>query len=115
MVQSPNKNIVVCKDDSQNTCEKDFEELCPPGYQLCSPNQYNNNNDGWKGKAQTTLLGKIYCRSDSGAGHVSLANSNEYSKDITDNPGIGSSLPECPASYGCNAKQFAALCCNILI
>ena len=113
MVQSPNNNIVVCKDDSQKTCEKDFEELCPRGYQLCSPNQYNNNNDGWSGYAQTVLLGKIYCRSGSGAGHVYVGSSDPYSKDISDNPRYGSSLPECPSSGGCNEKQYAALCCNI--
>ena len=116
VAKSPNYNIFVCKDDSENTCEKDFGKLCPNSFELCSPDQYNNNNDGWNGTAQTTLLGKIYCRSGSGAGHVYLGNSNPYSKDISHHDsGMGSSLPECPGSYGCNEKRFAALCCNISI
>ena len=63
---------MVCKDDLQQTCEKDFYVLCPPGFELCSPQKYNNNNRGWNGSSPIELLGKIYCRDSGGAGQVYL-------------------------------------------
>ena len=115
MAHSPNFNIFVCKDDSQRTCEQDFEQLCPSNYELCSAELYNNNSHGWIGKAPTPLLGKIFCRSTGVAGQLTLRDTKPYSSQISpDALNFGSSLPECPTAAGCNDRQFAALCCHSL-
>ena len=39
--------MALCKDKSEATRERDFETLCPAGWHLCTPKQFNNRNDEW--------------------------------------------------------------------
>ena len=101
---------MVCKDDLQQTCEKDFSVLCPPGFELCSPQKYNNNNRGWNGASPIELLGKIYCRDSGGAGQVYL--NGKYTMSLKESLQRDSSLSDCPSTNrGCDRKTSAALCC----
>jgi len=102
--------MVVCDDPNDQTCEQDFESLCPPGWGLCTREQYNNRNDGWNFQTQFTVVGEIHCRSGSGAGHFGVGTS--LSQDRPQNCTYGSSRPNnCVANYGCNELTMHALCC----
>ena len=107
---NPDESIVVCDDPTDATCEQDFETLCPSNYHLCSTEEYNTGNDNWEGVLSTWLLGEITCRSGGGAGHFTIQ-SGLYSTDVESNQHAGSSKPECPETYGCNERQYYALCC----
>ena len=110
IAHNPSRTILVCKDDLQQTCEKDFSVLCPPGFELCSPQKYNNNNRGWNGASPIELLGKIYCRDSGGAGQVYL--NGKYTMSLKESLQRDSSLSDCPSTNrGCDRKTSAALCC----
>ena len=101
---------MVCKDDLQQTCERDFSVLCPPGFELCSPQKYNDNNRGWNGTSTIELLGKIYCRDSGGAGQVYL--NGKFTMSLKESSQRDSSLLDCPSTNrGCDRKTSAALCC----
>jgi hypothetical protein len=103
-------DMALCS--NPNTCEQDYATLCPTGWALCTPKQFNNRNGGWNfalnGK---TALGEIRCRQNSGAGHFTVSNAN-VNQDQADNCWYGSSRTQCAASYGCNEKGNFALCCR---
>merc|ERR1712080_274410 len=64
LTTSPGLDMVLCKDMTMSTCEKDFETLCPAGWNLCTPGQFNNRNDDWDFnwlEAKAKPLGVIYC------------------------------------------------------
>ncbi|MFH1532386.1 MAG: hypothetical protein ABIK09_16805 [Pseudomonadota bacterium] len=108
---SPGGDMVICSKPS--TCEQDYETLCPPGWLLCSPKQFNGRNTGWSYSVGGTMaLGAIRCRSGSGAGHFTVDNS-PLSNDEADNCWYGSSRPSCPSGYGCNEQGNYALCCQM--
>lgn len=107
---NPDESIVECDDPQDSTCEQDFETLCPNDYHLCTAAEYNAGNDNWEGSLSTWLLGEITCRDGGGAGHYTITDGS-YSTDVPPNQHAGSSLPQCPEWYGCNEKQYHALCC----
>jgi cysteine-rich repeat protein len=114
---SPGGNMVVCDDPNNATCEENMETLCPPGWGLCSYQQFINRNANWNYVVnnQTIVVAEIYCRGGGGAGHFTLGpynNPGTLSTDIPLNCGYGSSRPNsCPANYGCNELTVQALCC----
>ncbi|WP_106393252.1 DUF4215 domain-containing protein [Enhygromyxa salina] len=114
---SPNNDMIVCDDPNNQTCEEDMETLCPPGWGLCSYQQYVERNDGWDYAVggQTVVVAEIYCRGGSGAGHFTLGPYDDpgtLGTDIPLNCGYGSSRPDsCSSNYGCNEMQVQALCC----
>merc|ERR1712080_325977 len=64
LTTSQGLDMVLCKDMTMSTCEKDFETLCPAGWNLCTPGQFNNRNNGWDFnwlEANAKPLGVIYC------------------------------------------------------
>merc|ERR1712080_112272 len=98
---SPRHDMVLCKDETQQTCEKDFESLCPTGWNLCTPKQFNNRNTGWNynwwqdGAGQPR--GAIYCYYDYGeAAHYAIGYSNPVlNTDQQLNCNWASSRPGC--------------------
>merc|ERR1719495_1260570 len=112
--RNPSGQIIVCKDRSQSTCENDFETLCPPTYDLCSVERYNELNNDWNAQSIEPYLGKAYCRSgNASAGHVGFWGQQSLSTDLSHSYTFGASLPACPHSWwGCNEQQYSALCCN---
>ncbi len=114
---SPGGDMVVCDDPVNATCEQDMETLCPVGWQLCSYQQHVARNDGWTyplTPAGNIVVGEIYCRAGSGAGHFTLGTFESPANlgvDIPQNCHYGSSRPSCTATYGCNEKNVQALCC----
>jgi len=111
VAQNPEATIVVCDDPTDSTCEQDFSTLCPADWHLCSADEYNSGNDNWQGDVPTWLLGEITCRSSGGAGHYTVEDGGLFSNDVAFNQIAGSSLPQCQTNYGCNEKQYDALCC----
>jgi cysteine-rich repeat protein len=114
--QSPGGDMVVCDDPDNQTCEQDMATLCPVGWGLCSRPQYIERNDGWDySLAGKVVVGEVYCRGGSGAGHFTIGTYEsppDLGTDISMNCHYGSSRPDsCSASYGCNEKQVEALCC----
>ena len=106
---SDDNDIAICKDDSNATCEQDFERLCPAGWHLCTPLEHHARNDGWDPPAHPTpALGVIRCRGGSGAGHYTV---NNVRDDPAPNCHWGSSRAGCVAGYGCNEQRASALCC----
>jgi len=120
---SPGLDMVLCKDETQQTCERDFESLCPAGWNLCTPKQFNNRNHGWDYNWVQAGAGEphgvIYCWGGGGyARHYTIHYSNPVlNKDQQLNCGWGSSRPGCELyareGYGvdCDAKDNSALCC----
>jgi len=118
---SPRHDMVLCKDETQQTCEKDFESLCPAGWNLCTPKQFNNRNTGWNynwwqdGAGQPR--GAIYCYYDYGeAAHYAIGYSNPVlNTDQQLNCNWASSRPGCEYWAGtgvdCDEKSGSALCC----
>ncbi|MFT4628359.1 MAG: cysteine-rich repeat protein [Myxococcota bacterium] len=113
---APSGTMILCDDPTDGTCEQDFGTLCPVGWQLCSPEQFNNRNGGWAEPVPAAkALGTIYCRAgDSGAGHFSVSYDGIVSLGEPEslNCGYGSSRATCEAGYGCNEQTSAALCCQ---
>jgi len=109
---SPGEDMVICKDMQGDTCEQDFETLCPVGWNLCTPLQFNHRNFGWDftWSLKEHPLGVIYCRHNGEAGHFTILE-HMMSKDEPVNYRHGSSRPGCESSYGCNEKSCSALCC----
>jgi hypothetical protein len=114
---NPEQSIVVCDDPTDSTCEQNFTTLCPTDWHLCSAAEYNAGNDNWAGSVPNWLLGEIQCRFSgddsgfvSGAGHFTVT-SGTFNAWVENNKIAGSSLPECQSDYGCNEKQYYALCC----
>jgi cysteine-rich repeat protein len=113
---SPGSDMIVCDDPNNLTCEQDLETLCPPGWGLCSYQQFVARNAGWNYAVdnQTVVVAEIYCRGGSGAGHFTLGpygNPGTLATDIPLNCGYGSSRASCPSGFGCNELQVQALCC----
>ncbi len=114
---APGGGMIVCKDESNQTCEQDFESLCPADWHLCTMDEFNTRNDGWDfdSPSQTPALGVIYCRPNSGAGHFTVpdngGNGTNLGNDERFNCYYGSSRPSCTAGYGCNEQRARALCC----
>jgi hypothetical protein len=114
---SPSGTQMVCDDPTNTTCEEDAETLCPVGWNLCPRLQHWNRNDGWAYVAggANIVVGEIYCRGSSGAGHYTLGpyagSGGPLSIDAPLNCGYGSSRAACPAGYGCNELIVKALCC----
>ncbi|MGH1344467.1 MAG: DUF4215 domain-containing protein [Nannocystales bacterium] len=103
------RGIGVCKDASDNTCEKDFASLCAPGWHLCSWTEHVQLNDGVSIQLQDVpAVGAIRCRALGGSGHYT---SHDFSVDGPDSCEIGSSRVDCPTNLGCNETVLAALCC----
>ncbi len=113
---APSGTMVLCDDPTDATCEEDFGTLCPPGWHLCSREEFNARNEGWTHPYSSTKgLGTIHCRNSGGAGHFTLyydSNITTFGQDSTNNCGYGSSLQVCPSTYGCNETQHWALCCE---
>jgi cysteine-rich repeat protein len=108
---SPGADMVVCS--NPNTCEQDYETLCPSGWLLCGPKQFNARNAGWSFSVGSKKgLGAIRCRSGGGAGHYTIDNS-PLSNDEANNCWYGSSRPSCTSGYGCNEKGNYAVCCKM--
>lgn len=115
--------IVVCKDLTENTCEKDFDDICPEDYSLCSVEEFNERNNEWSGEeAPVKMIGRAYCRDyqdgafvpDIGAGHIKVSAGQALGEDlIHDYYHVDSHLNQCASLFGCNDKEFAALCCNV--
>jgi len=103
--------MVLCDDPNQNTCEQDFEKLCPLEYHLCSHLEFKNLNNKWDATKRVLALGEIYCRKYGGAGSFTVNNAY-LNADPTMNCYHGSSRPQCTASYGCDQRQASALCCS---
>jgi len=103
-------DMALCKDQTGQTCEQDFGTLCPEGWHLCTPSEHHARNDGWNpGDYPRPALGLIRCRGgNNGAGHYMV---QDVTQDAAANCHWGSSLPFCPANYGCNERQATALCC----
>jgi cysteine-rich repeat protein len=104
---SPDKKMIVCYNNQ--LCEQDFGTMCPTGWALCSTVQFNNRNAAWNYNPAKTVFGAIRCRGGGGAGHVGI--SGLLSNDAGDNCTYGSSKPQCVAPYGCNEKDYYAICC----
>ena len=114
---NPAKTMCLC--DNAAICEQDLETICPTGWHLCSPGQFNLRNNNWSfaynGSAKK-LLGTRQCRGGTGgghgAGHFTVDNSNT-NQDKSQNCWYGTVAPWCNA-YGneCNEKGNYALCCK---
>ncbi|EDM80217.1 hypothetical protein PPSIR1_36242 [Plesiocystis pacifica SIR-1] len=117
------ESMMVCDDLSDSTCERDAEQLCPAGWQLCTQPQFVERNDGWGfgAGASTVLVGEIHDRADGSAGHFTVGMSSQrarLSRDVTSNCGYGTervvlgseAAPE-SESVGCNERHVKALCC----
>lgn len=133
---APGSDMVLCKDENRNTCEKDLEILCPVGWHLCSQKEFNNRNDDWNynwkdssdnGPGNTNTdrdgipFGVIYCWKHGGATNFGI-NGDMLNVDVPANcwnhNGIWASRPGCEkwaeAEEGsdCNNKYASALCCS---
>ena len=113
---SPGGDMVLCDDPTDLTCEQDFENLCPIGWELCTQPQQNNRNDGWNvpvGNGSSAALGEIHCRGGGGAGHFSVGPYDGITNLQQDAPlNCGrSSRAACPGAFGCNEQIARALCC----
>ena len=112
---APGGAMMVCDDPNDATCEQDLEQLCPPTWHLCTYTEYNARNDGWNYPVGggTIVVGEIYCRQNSGAGHFTLGGGNvtNLGQDTGMDCYHGSSRDSCPSNYGCNEQQDQALCC----
>lgn len=98
-------------DPINGTCEQDGETLCPVGWGLCTHPQYTNRNTGWNYALNgNVVVGEIYCRPVSGAGHYTLSGAT-LETDYAFNCSFGSSRDSCPANYGCNELSVHMLCC----
>merc|ERR1712080_272516 len=124
---SPRHDMVLCKGETEQTCEKDFESLCPAGWNLCTPGQFNNRNNGWNYNwvqaGAGTPLGVVFCFG--GRGYALHFGINSNSVLNTNQPKCWvhkptkcfwhSSRPGCEywADYGadCDDKKDSALCC----
>ena len=103
-------DMALCKDESNQTCEQDFGDLCPEGWHLCTPPELRARNDGWQpGAFPAPALGVIRCRGGGGAGHYTV---NNVTADEGQNCHWGSSLPNCVANYGCNEQRATAPSCG---
>jgi cysteine-rich repeat protein len=110
---SPMGNMIVCDDPNNGTCEQDLETLCPPGWGLCTAQQFNNRNANWNyaSGGNNVVVGEIYCRNGGGAGHYTVG-TGSLGVDVGFNCNHGSSRPDsCPINYGCNELADQALCC----
>jgi len=117
-------SMVLCDDPTDSVCERDLETICPAGFHLCTPTEFNTLNDNWDVKINSKVrpVGEINCRGKgTSAGHFSLTTTAgsliSLAVDKAKNNMYGSSRPECPEYYGtvdCNKKQFSALCCSAL-
>lgn len=112
---SPNGDMKVCDDPTDQTCEQDVEKLCPPNWGLCSYEQFIKRNDGWTYaiSSNNVVVAEIYCRGGGGAGHYTLGpyGGSQLGDDVSFNCGYGSSRDSCTSGYGCNEKFVKALCC----
>jgi cysteine-rich repeat protein len=114
---SPGASMIVCDDPNNQTCEQDIETLCPPGWGLCSYQQFINRNANWNYVVnnQTIVVAEIYCRGGGGAGHYTLGPygmPGTLATDVAFNCGYGSARPDsCDSQYGCNELTVQALCC----
>ena len=106
---APNNDMIVCEDPDHQTCEQDFEQLCPDAWHLCTPEEHHARNDNWGNPNHLgRALGVIVCRANGGAGHYTVSN---LGNDERFNCSFGSSRPNCEANYGCNEQRNSALCC----
>lgn len=71
--------------------------------------QYIARNTDWNVDVGGTVVGEIYCRGGSGAGHYTLSGSLAF--DYAFNCSYGSSRDSCPSAYGCNELAVRVLCC----
>ncbi|HVI02865.1 MAG TPA: DUF4215 domain-containing protein [Enhygromyxa sp.] len=111
LATSPNSDMVVCDDPNNATCEEDGESLCPVGWGLCTHPQFTNRNTGWNyALGGNVVVGEIYCRPGSGAGHYTLSGAT-LETDYAFNCSYGSSRDSCPSGYGCNELAVQVLCC----
>merc|ERR1712080_433055 len=104
---SPRVDMVLCKDETEQTCQKDFESLCPAGWNLCTPAQFNNRNHGWNYNWEQAgagyPLGVIYCfelYGADGADHYTIYYSDVLNTDQQLGCGGSSSRPGCEFSAG---------------
>ncbi|MCB9753949.1 MAG: DUF4215 domain-containing protein [Myxococcales bacterium] len=114
---SPGGDAVVCDDPNNATCEQNMAQLCPSGWHLCSRLEHHNRNNSWNfpvGNNPNVVVGEIYCRAGSGAGHYTLGpydGISNLNQDAPLNCGYGSSRATCVTNYGCNETHVRALCC----
>lgn len=113
--------MALCKDMSEKTCEKHFESLCPLGWRLCAPKQFNNRNDewsfNWRRSSAVRPVGVIYCRSGAHAGYGGSYGlyGDVLSRDQPVNCLAASSRQGCSElgqGYDCDDKDRSALCCK---
>ena len=54
--------MILCDDPQDETCEKDLENLCPPGFHLCFQPEFVALNDNWQYivPSADTPVGGIY-------------------------------------------------------
>jgi len=113
---APGGLAMVCDDPTNSTCEQDVESLCPANWHLCSDLEHNNRNSSWNFNIRPpTVVGEIFCRTGSGAGHFTLGTvggETSLGQDTVKNCHFGSARPDsCNTGFGCNEKQVQALCC----
>jgi len=119
--------MVLCDDPTDSVCEKDLETICPAGFHLCTPTEFNTLNDNWNFKIDVNQrpLGEINCQGNgqrAKAGHFSLKATHgrliSLAVDRYKNNGWWSSRPECNglenSSSSCDQKKDSALCCSAL-
>ena len=113
---NPAGDMVVCDDPTDTVCEQDAETLCPAGWGLCTREQHHARNAGFDYPVSNgvVVVGEIFCRNSSGAGHYTLGpydGVTNLSEDAPLNCGYGSSRPSCESGFGCNETEVSALCC----
>jgi len=119
--------MVLCDDPADSVCERDLETICPAGFHLCTPTEFNTLNDNWNYKINKDQrpVGEINCRGkgqSAGAGHFTLNPTDGELISLavyrTKNNDFPSSRPECNAyentRYDCSKKYLTALCCSAL-
>jgi len=106
---APGNDMVICADPNEQVCEQDFGTLCPHGWHLCTPLEFNARNEGWADpRNRGNALGTILCRMGGGAGHFTVG---DPTQDMGVNCFFASSTPNCPSAVGCNEQRHSALCC----
>jgi len=114
---APGGQAMVCDHPNNQVCEQDQATLCPISWHLCSRLEHHNRNAGWDfqvGNNPNVVVGEIYCRNGSGAGHYTIGpynNPGTLETDLVLNCGYGSSRDSCSTGYGCNETHVRALCC----
>jgi len=120
--------MVLCDDPADSVCERDLETICPAGFHLCTPTEFNTLNDNWNYKINQDQrpVGEINCQGEgqsAAAGHFSLTATDGQLISLAvdrkkNNRNYHSSRPECNAyensSSTCDSKHLSALCCSAL-